>query len=65
MNKEQAKQLMCPFQQSETTIIKCITSSCMAWVDDGKVSLEDEPEIIISIGHCRLIDKEPSGWFHP
>ena len=58
MNTEAAKHLMCPFQQSETTTIKCITSSCMAWEGDGFVFAPHDKTIKIYLGHCKLIDKE-------
>ena len=56
--KEKAKTLMCPFQQSETTTILCITSSCMAWEDDGHYLMPEDKTVKIYVGHCKLIDKE-------
>ena len=50
MTPEKAKTLMCPFQQSETTTIKCIADKCMAWQADN----DDE-------GYCELIHGI-SGW---
>jgi len=39
MEPEEAKKLMCPFQQHPEKTIHCIAEKCMAWNTDGHCEL--------------------------